>query len=136
MSESESLLPLSKKSKEIMEKIRSLATRFPSLLKIDQEAILVDSSSARRYDLRVREHRDAYENKCQAAIGYSMYISVGVIQDQRRKTAKQSITHISDTNFGDIQLNVNRFDPWLSLLFLLNDLTFQIETQDLIDELG
>lgn len=116
---------LTKKTKAILQKIYEVIIdcRHPCV------EFVIDTYSIREnftdYDITTKVGRENYQKQCTNTIGYltTFHAHYNTKDDNDRFPFKDNVT-----------IDAKRLDPWLSLHILLDDLHYQMETGDFVDD--
>ena len=127
MSESDSVdKNLSDGTKAILSKIEEvIKTKSHPCVKYIRTGVVWKNS--REYDLTTTEGRSDFQEICKNTIGYSLASELRF----RHKNDIFSIPEIPKK----FRIKTNHFEPWLSICFWIDELTYQMETQDFMDSL-
>lgn len=136
MSEEKNERRFSLKSRMILTQIRKLIAKNPVTLEYVEEGKIF--SNARTYDLLVRKDCEDLESMCKSALGYSLYISALTMikSDDSTHLAGKHTFRLSDMNGKTYSEKLERMNPWLGLLFLIDEIVYQVEVGDLCDSLS
>ena len=130
-------IPLSDGALKILGEIKNAITESQHpMIEYSAEGIIKENSKS--YDLTTSKGRRACERVCQQRIGYmTQFQAYSILEKQDKK--KDNASKKEGANFtlfktGFILIKTNKLEPWLSICLLINQLTFQMETQDIFDE--
>ena len=130
-------IPLSDGALKILGEIKNAITESQHpMIEYSAEGIIKENS--KNYDLTTPKGRRACERVCQQRIGYMTQFQAYSILEEHEKKKGDTIKS-EDTDFilfraGFILIKKSKLEPWLSICLLINKLTFQMETQDIFDE--
>lgn len=109
---------ISDATQDILSRIQAVIARAHLSVEYRSDGIIFDN--AREYDLKTRQGRDRYQHKCLKMIGY-----LTAFEARNLRETGQAPDHLSIHRDG--------LEPWLSTYLLIDDLKFQMETQDDFD---